>query len=404
VVVTGQPKAGQDPNNPADRATKARSAKVPPKSGRCVPARAVFSGRSVPVEIVNGLSGDEASFASRDEFASKEEDNKRNPDKDIATAAQFALGVAPSDEAWAAATRLPGAIVVRRALAALRDDTNEEASLAAASDSKAAAQATLRNGGEPNKEAKFGANRQAKREGHMRKEAGRATKRKSHHPGGPIPQVLMADEDANVAANWQAKEGGHPSGEASWATKRKANHAAHQGGRTCSPQGSTALFGPTVGKNQGRTRQRGSAANVLPAPRKVGDAEAWLQAKRGHKEAAHAAAQRKTNHSATQGGGTCSPQVLAVLFGSTVGKFQGETGQHGSAAIFLPAPKKGGSAAGFLPATGTPYKKEAAIAQGARGPRHRWSLAASTKDEDPPNNTGMAKLGQNMSVPGTTAA
>jgi hypothetical protein len=31
-------------------------------------------------------------------------------------------------------------------------------------------------------------------------------------------------------------------------------------------------------------------------------------------------------------------------------------------------------------------------------------LAASTKDEDSPNNTGMAELGQNMSAPGTTAA
>ncbi len=31
-------------------------------------------------------------------------------------------------------------------------------------------------------------------------------------------------------------------------------------------------------------------------------------------------------------------------------------------------------------------------------------MAASTKDKDPPNNTGMVELGQNMSVPGTTAA
>ncbi len=266
VVMTGQPKVGQDPDDPADRATEARSAKVPPKSGCGVPARAVFGGRSVPIEIVNGSSRDKASFVSGDEFASKEEDNKRDPDKDIATATQFALGVASSDEAWAAAARLPGAVVVRRALAALPDNTKEEASSAAASDSKAAAQGTLRNGGEPDKEAKFGANWQAKREGHTRKEAGRATKRKSHHPGGPTPQVLTADKDANVAANWQAKEGGHPSEEASWATKRKANHAAHQGGGTRSPQGLTALFGPTAGKNQGRTRQRRSAADFYPPP------------------------------------------------------------------------------------------------------------------------------------------
>ena len=74
-------------DNPADQATKARSAKVPPKSGRGVPARAVFGGRSVPVNIVNGLSGDKTSFASGDKFARKEEDNEHDPDKDTTTAA-----------------------------------------------------------------------------------------------------------------------------------------------------------------------------------------------------------------------------------------------------------------------------------------------------------------------------
>ncbi len=66
--------------------------------------------------------------------------------------------------------------------------------------------------------------------------------------------------------------------------------------------------------------------------------------------------------------------------------------------------KQGVSAAGFLLATGTQYKKQASIAQGACGPSHRSSLAAWAKDEDPSNNAGMAELGQNMSVPGTTAA
>jgi hypothetical protein len=200
---------------------------VPPKSRHGIPARAVFGGRSVPVKIVNGSSRDEASFASGDEFSSKEEEEECDQDEDITTAARFALGVAPSNKAWAVAARLPGTVVVQRALAALRNNTNKEASLAAASESKAAPQATLRNGGEPNKEAKFGANWQAKREGHTRKEAGRVTKRKSHHPGGPTPQLLTADKDADVVANWQAEEGGHLSGEAGWASKRKANHAAH---------------------------------------------------------------------------------------------------------------------------------------------------------------------------------
>jgi hypothetical protein len=71
---------------------------------------------------------------------------------------------------------------------------------------------------------------------------------------------------------------------------------------------------------------------------------------------------------------------------------------------FFTGPQEERKCCRFSPGHGYPVQKEAAIAQGARGPRHRWSLAASTKDEDPPNNTGMAKLRQNMSVPGTMAA
>jgi hypothetical protein len=82
----------------------------------------------------------------------------------------------------------------------------------------------------------------------------------------------------------------------------------------------------------------------------------------------------------------CNPPELApfssaALYGPpTVAKPQGKT-------------RQGVSAAGFLPATGTQYKKEAATAQGARGPSHRSSLAASAKDEDPSNDAGIAKLG-----------
>ncbi len=100
------------------------------------------------------------------------------------------------------------------------------------------------------------------------------------------------------------------------------------------------LFGPTVVENQGKTGQRVSAANFLLAPRKAGDPqeEAWWQAERDQ-EAAHAAAQRKANHAAHQGGGTRSPQGSTALFGSTVGK-KGKTGQGVSTANFLPAPRK----------------------------------------------------------------
>ncbi len=108
---------------------------------------------------------------------------------------------------------------------------------------------------------------------------------------------------------------------------------------------STALFGSTEGENQGKTGQGRSAANFLLAPRKAEDPHAeawlaWLQAGRDRKEAAHAAAHRKTNHAAHQGGGTRTPQVFTALSGSTVGKNQGKTGQGISTANFLPAPRK----------------------------------------------------------------
>jgi hypothetical protein len=51
------------------------------------------------------------------------------PDDDVAAAARLALvveGCMPNDKARAALESLPGAKVVRRVLAALRDNTNEE--------------------------------------------------------------------------------------------------------------------------------------------------------------------------------------------------------------------------------------------------------------------------------------
>ena len=94
---------------------------------------------------------------------------------------------------------------------------------------------------------------------------------------------------------------------------------AHQGGGMCSPQVSTALFGSTVGENQGKTGQGRSAADFLPAPRKARNPHAeawlaWLQAGRDREEATHAAVQRKTNHAAHQGGRTRTPQVSTALF------------------------------------------------------------------------------------------
>ncbi len=190
-VGTGWPKAGQDPDDQANwtgnKLPKARPAKVPPKSGR-----------GIPIEIVNedGSSGDKVSLANKDKFVSEEGDNKRDPDKDIAAAARLALGVEglrPSNEARAAVARLPGTVIVRRALVALRDDTNNEASSAATSNSKAAAQATLHDGMEPTRKPtlrptgrpKRGATQGKKPAGPPR---GSPTKRPTRVVGLPAPK------------------------------------------------------------------------------------------------------------------------------------------------------------------------------------------------------------------------
>ncbi len=85
---TGRPKVRQDLQDPADRAGNGfHPAKVPPKIGRSVPAQTASGGRGVPAKIANGLSRDKASFASKDELASKDKDKERNPNKDITAAA-----------------------------------------------------------------------------------------------------------------------------------------------------------------------------------------------------------------------------------------------------------------------------------------------------------------------------
>ncbi len=113
--------------------------------GRGVPVHAVVDRQSAPAEIASGSSGDDASLASKDDFASKEEDNERDPDDglvgkarfahdEIAVKARFALGFWPSDEARAAAARLSDAEVVRGAVAALRDSSSASAARATIGD------------------------------------------------------------------------------------------------------------------------------------------------------------------------------------------------------------------------------------------------------------------------------
>jgi hypothetical protein len=128
--IKAPPKSGR--SVPTHAAVGGRGIPVHALGGRGVPVHAVVGGQGAPTKIASGSSGDDASLASKDDFVSKEEDDKRDPDDglvgkarfahdEIVVEARFALGFLPSDEARAAAARLSDAEVVRGAVAALRD-------------------------------------------------------------------------------------------------------------------------------------------------------------------------------------------------------------------------------------------------------------------------------------------
>ncbi len=142
------------------------------------------------------------------------------------------------------------------------------------SSSASAARATIGDDVEFNERSEAGANWHAK-QGDPKDDAGRATKQGTHCKHGG-PQVLTADEETDIKTNWQANQGSDPSKQVGWAGKRSADH----------------------------------------------------------KSAAQAAAQRKSNHVAHQGGGRHSPQVSTAWCGATAGT-QGRTGQCVSAANFF---------------------------------------------------------------------
>ncbi len=105
------------------------------------------------------------------------------------------------------------------------------------------------------------------------------------------------------------------------------------------------------------------------------------------KEASYAASQKKLNHAAHQGGGTCSPQVLMALFGlvamfgPTAGsKSKGKTRQGVSAAVFLPATRTPTHAAHLRSGTHSPQGSEALLSLAA--------LFGSTTEENFQGKTG----------------
>jgi hypothetical protein len=189
--------------------------------GRGVPVHAVVGGRGAPAEIASGSSRDDASLASEDNFASKEEEDERDPDDGlagkawfahdkIAVKAHFALGFWPSHEARAAAARLSDAEVVQGAVAARRD-----------SSSASAARATIGDEVKFDERSGAGANWHAK-QGDPKDDAGGATKQGTHRKRGP--KVLTANEETDIGTKWQANQGSNPSEQVGWAAKRSADH------------------------------------------------------------------------------------------------------------------------------------------------------------------------------------
>jgi hypothetical protein len=347
----------------------------------------------------------------------------------------------PNNAARAAFEVFPGAKVVRRALAALRDDTNYK-----------------EEPGDDNKEDRFVITQEDNTEDNKtsggkapkgQQGSGRDAHQKSHeeahHPaygGGRTLGLSLVGKDGETGAP-NARPGSLPINKgrkvrapkarqgslSSTAPKanQKTNEAAHHPAYWGGVMHRWALEGED---EKART----------PKARQAEDAEAWVKAERGYEEAPYLATQKKPSHAAHQGGGTRSPQVLTALFGlvglfgPTVGdKNKGKTGQGVSAAGFLPATQRpthephhgsgmrspqvsavlfslaalfgstaeenfqgktgqGVSAANFSPAQGPQYKKDASIAHGVLGPRHSHQVggALSTKKQ--------GKTGQGISA------
>jgi hypothetical protein len=348
--------------------------------------------------------------------------------------AQLALGFKgpPNNAARAAFEGFPGAEVVRRALAALRKDTDDKEE-PGDDDEEDWFIVTQDNNTKDNKTS--GGNAPKVQQGSNR-EAHQKNHKEAHHPayeGGGTLGLSLDGKDGETGAP-DARTGSLP---------------INKGGKTRAPNARQGSLSSNALKANQKTDEAADHPACLgggmhrwaseggdekaraPKARQAEDAEAWVQAKRGYEDAPYVATQKKPNHVAHQGGGTRSPQVLTVLFGSAAlfvptagGKKKGKTGQGISAANFLLATRKpihephhgsgmrspqvlaalfslaasfgsttkekfqgktvqGVSAANFLPTQGPQYKKEAAIAHGVHGPRHSHQVggALSTKNQ-----------------------
>jgi hypothetical protein len=270
------------------------------------------------------------------------------PDNNVMAAAQLALvfeGCMPDNAARAAFEGFPGAEVVRRAPAALRNNTNDEEEPGAQDKEDGFIIAQDND----TKEDKTLSSKAPKVQQGSSREAHQKTQEEAHHHayGGGRTLGLSSDGEDGETGAPDTRPGSLPIDKGRKARLPNAR------------QGSLSLNAPKANQKTNKVAHHptywggGTHRWALegedkkaraPKARQAEDAEAWVQAERGYKDAPYVATQKKPNQAAHQGSGTCSPQVstalfgLEALFGPTAGgKHKGKTRQGVSAANFLPA-------------------------------------------------------------------
>ncbi len=263
------------------------------------------------------------------------------PDNGVAAAAKFvpgAKGSMPNDKARAALESFTGAEVVRRALAALRDDTDEEEEQDNNNEEEPSNNGNedgfvITQDNDTKDKETLGSEAPKVQQAGGRK-AHQQTQKEAHHlagRGGGTLGLALDGEDGKTRGS-KARPG-------NWAINEDINARAPE-----ARQGSLALDASKshrkineaahhpayLGSGTHRRASEGEdEKDWAPKATQVEDAEAWVQAE----EASYAVAQKKPNHAAHQGGGTRSPPGRTALLGSAVlfgpatsSKIKGKTG------------------------------------------------------------------------------
>jgi hypothetical protein len=263
------------------------------------------------------------------------------PDDGVAAAARFvprAKGRMPNDEARAALESLTGAEVVRRALAALRDDTDKEEEQDNNNEEEPSGKGdnngfiiTQDDDSEDNETSGGEAPK-------VQRASGRKAHQQTHKEPPPSPTGVTGRSTWPRTARME-KPGTPRPGQDRHNRALEARHGSLTLDTSTSHQKAKEAAHHPAYWGSG-THRRASAGEVKKdwafKAAQAEDAVAWVQVK----EASYA--QKKPNHAAHQGGGTRSPPGrtallgLAVLFGpATSSKNKGKIGQGISAANFL---------------------------------------------------------------------